>query len=89
MHCFAERINPSQPNHLNPTESPPLLQGHYEAAREKYMEALTTLGYQADLAYNIALCHFKLKQFGPALKFIMEIIEVCTCVRGWECDTIR
>ena len=52
------------------------------------MEALTTLGYQADLAYNIALCHFKLKQFGPALKFIMEIIEVCTCVRGWECDTI-
>ncbi len=34
------------------------------------------LGYQADLAYNIALCHFKLKQFGPALKFIMEIIEV-------------
>lgn len=51
-------------------------QGHYEAAREKYTEALTTLGYHVDLAYNIALCHFKLKQFGPALKFIMEIIEV-------------
>lgn len=45
------------------------------------------LGYQADLAYNIALCHFKLKQFGPALKFIMEIIEVrnTTPGKGMRC----
>jgi tetratricopeptide repeat protein 30 len=59
------------------------VQGHYEMAREKYLEALTMLGYQADLAYNIALCHFRLKQFGPALKFIMEIIEVGGWVGGW------
>jgi len=37
---------------------------------------MNTLGYQADLAYNIALCYFKQKQFGPALKHIAEIIEV-------------
>lgn len=27
------------------------------------------------MAYNIALCHYKLKQYGQALKYIAEIIE--------------
>eukprot|EP00624_Nannochloropsis_granulata_P006958 evm.model.NODE_5589_length_28864_cov_20.848082.6 len=49
--------------------------GNFEDAREKYIDALNTLGYQADLAYNIALCSYKLKQFGPALKYITEIID--------------
>lgn len=31
--------------------------------------------YQPDLAYNIALCHYCQKQYGPALKYIAEIIE--------------
>ena len=29
----------------------------------------------ADLAYNIALCHYSLKQYAAALKYIGEIIE--------------
>lgn len=29
----------------------------------------------SDLAYNIALCHYSLKQYAPALKYIREIIE--------------
>merc|ERR1711939_1237861 len=33
------------------------------------------LGYQADLAYNMALCYYRTKQYGPALKHIAEIIE--------------
>lgn len=37
---------------------------------------MNTLGYQGDLAYNIALCYHKQKQYGPALKHIAEIIEV-------------
>lgn len=32
-----------------------------------------TLGYQADLAYNIALCYFKDKQYVPALKHAGEL----------------
>ena len=36
---------------------------------------MNTLGYQADLACNVALCYYKLKQHGPALKHIAEIIE--------------
>ena len=51
------------------------------------------MGYQPDVAYNVALCHYKvcgfslsyffswcisslkMKQFGPALKYLGEIIE--------------
>jgi len=47
----------------------------FEEAVKLYQEAMNTLGYQADLAYNIALCYYKMKQFGPALKNIAEIIE--------------
>ncbi|CAM9389748.1 unnamed protein product [Sphacelaria rigidula] len=36
---------------------------------------MNTLGYQADLAYNTALCYFKDKQYAPALKHVDEIIE--------------
>lgn len=42
--------------------------------------------------YNVALCHYKLKQYGPSLKHIGEIIErgirehpelSIGCVRHW------
>ncbi|CAB1119336.1 unnamed protein product [Ectocarpus sp. CCAP 1310/34] len=47
----------------------------YEDARQKYADAMHTLGYQADLAYNTALCYFKDKQYVSALKHVDEIIE--------------
>ena len=47
----------------------------YEEANKNFTEAMNTLGYQPDIAYNIALCHYQLKQYGPALKHIAEIIE--------------
>ncbi|CAM9147920.1 unnamed protein product [Choristocarpus tenellus] len=50
-------------------------EGDYEDAHQKYMDAMNTLGYQADLAYNIALCYYKENEFAPALKHIDEIIE--------------
>jgi tetratricopeptide repeat protein 30 len=48
---------------------------NYDEARTKFQEAMNTLGYQADLAYNVALCFYKQKQYGPALKQVAEIIE--------------
>ena len=33
------------------------------------------VGYKADLSYNIALCHYMMKQYAPALKHIADIIE--------------
>ena len=32
-------------------------------------------GYDCELAYNISLCHYKMKQLAPSLKYIAEIIE--------------
>jgi len=47
----------------------------YEEARLKFVEAMNMVGYAADLAYNMALCYYRTKQYGPALKHIAEIIE--------------
>ncbi|KAF5889041.1 tetratricopeptide repeat protein 30A isoform X1 [Clarias magur] len=49
--------------------------GEYEKACSKFTGAMQVLGYQPDLAYNIALCHYSLKQYAAALKYIREIIE--------------
>ena len=47
----------------------------HEEARLKFQEAIQMLGYQPELAYNIALCHYRQRQYGPALKYVAEIIE--------------
>ena len=47
----------------------------FEEAKKKFMEALQMAGYQCDIAYNIALCYYKLKQLAPSLKHIADIIE--------------
>ena len=47
----------------------------YEDAKGKFQEALNSTGYQCDIAYNIALCYYKLKQLAPSLKHIADIIE--------------
>lgn len=47
---------------------------HTEAMKQ-FTDAMNTAGYQSDLAYNIALCYYSMKQYGPALKHIAEIIE--------------
>ncbi|XP_066498448.1 intraflagellar transport protein 70A isoform X3 [Hoplias malabaricus] len=49
--------------------------GEFEKACVKFVAAMQVLGYQPDLAYNIALCHYSLKQYASALKYIGEIIE--------------
>ena len=50
-------------------------EGKFEKARSQYLEAINTMGYQPDLAYNIALSYYREKQYGPALRYIAEIIE--------------
>lgn len=50
-------------------------EGKYEEAKVKFQDAMNSLGYNCELAYNIALCHYKLKQLAPSLKYIAEIIE--------------
>ena len=50
-------------------------EGNYDDARKLFTTALNMSGYQPELAYNIALCYYQVKQYGPALKHIADIIE--------------
>lgn len=50
-------------------------EGNYEASLAKFQEATNALGFKADLTYNIALCFYRMQQYGPSLKSIAEIIE--------------
>jgi len=47
----------------------------YHDAMKQFTDAMNTGGYQSELAYNVALCYYSMKQYGPALKHIAEIIE--------------
>ncbi|XP_065846573.1 intraflagellar transport protein 70A-like isoform X2 [Oscarella lobularis] len=50
-------------------------EGQHEEACSKFTTAMQVLGYQPDLSYNIALCHYQMKQYAAALKHIADIIE--------------
>jgi len=47
----------------------------FSEARDLFQQALNQTGYQCDIAYNIALCYYKMKQLAPSLKHIADIIE--------------
>jgi len=48
---------------------------NHNDAMKQFADAMSTAGYQPDLAYNNSLCYYSMKQYGPALKHIAEIIE--------------
>ena len=45
-------------------------EGKYEEAKEQFVNAMNANGYDCEIAYNIALCHYKQKQLAPSLKYI-------------------
>merc|ERR1719361_722669 len=50
-------------------------EARYEEALVKFNGAQQVVGYDPHLSYNISLCHYRLKDFAPALKHIADIIE--------------
>ena len=50
-------------------------EGRFEEALIKFNASQQIVGYDPHLSYNIALCHYRLKDFAPALKHIADIIE--------------
>ncbi|KAF6017339.1 TTC30B [Bugula neritina] len=50
-------------------------EGRYVEACSKFTAAMQVTGYKPDLAYNIALCHYMMKQYSPALRHIANVIE--------------
>jgi len=47
----------------------------YSEACAKFNTCLQVMGYKADICYCIALCHYSLKEYAAALKYITEVIE--------------
>jgi len=50
-------------------------ENRFDEACNKFRDAMTKTKYQSDLAYNIALCHYRMHRFAPALKYLADIIE--------------
>lgn len=50
-------------------------EGEFQKAQQRFKEAMDALGSQADLSYNTALCCYKQKNYGLALKCITEIVQ--------------
>lgn len=50
-------------------------EGNFKSAHKAYSEALSTLGFQAHINYNMALCCYREKQHGQALQHVAEIID--------------
>lgn len=50
-------------------------EGEFEKAQKRFKDGMDALGNQPDLAYNMALCFYKLKNYGGALKNITEIVQ--------------
>ncbi|KAM3722090.1 Tetratricopeptide repeat protein 30A [Dirofilaria immitis] len=50
-------------------------EGNYEKALERFTIATNLHGYQPNLAYSIALCHYQMHNYTQAIKFIADIID--------------
>ena len=50
-------------------------EGRYDEAIAKFQESMRLVEFQPELAYNIALCSFRLGQYGKAQKLVTEIID--------------
>ncbi|PAA57823.1 hypothetical protein BOX15_Mlig000704g1, partial [Macrostomum lignano] len=50
-------------------------EGKYQEACAKFTKAMQVTSFRPDLAYNMAVCHYQLRQYAQALKLIADIIE--------------
>lgn len=73
--AFLDKCYPDDPDVMTLQGCVAYKEGNYAAALAKFQETINALGYKLDLAYNIAVCYYKMEQYDMALKYISEIIE--------------
>lgn len=49
--------------------------GEYSKSIERFRNATNLHGYQSDLAYSLALCHYQLGEMDQTMRYIGEIVE--------------
>ena len=52
-----------------------LKEGRFEDSRTKFEYSRGISGPNCELLYNLALCHYRLKQYDKCMQYIAEIIE--------------
>ena len=57
--ALLDQCQPDDPDVLVNNAAIAFKEGNFEGARNQYSEAINSMGYQADLAYNIALCYYR------------------------------
>ncbi|GAX75265.1 hypothetical protein CEUSTIGMA_g2710.t1 [Chlamydomonas eustigma] len=70
-----EKCNPDDPDTLVNLGCVMFKEDKYKVASTRFNEALSVIGYQPELQYNIALCYYKTRQYGDSLRYLAEIIE--------------
>lgn len=69
-----EIINDEDPDDLVLASAIAFDQGLYEEALLGYSRALDTAGFRPDLAYNMAICSYKLKDYSRAMEVVTDAI---------------
>lgn len=73
--AFVDRCLPDDPDTLVARGCVAYKEGDFAGASKLFNDAMGQLGYQPDIAYNAAVCAYKMGQFGQALKHVAEIID--------------
>eukprot|EP00611_Tribonema_gayanum_P021738 TRINITY_DN4238_c0_g1_i1.p1 TRINITY_DN4238_c0_g1~~TRINITY_DN4238_c0_g1_i1.p1 ORF type:complete len:650 (-),score=302.97 TRINITY_DN4238_c0_g1_i1:45-1994(-) len=68
-------LDPEDPDVVVNYAATAFKEGKFAEARAQYTDAMNTAGYQPELAYNIALCHYRENAHAAALKGVAEVIE--------------
>eukprot|EP00033_Pygsuia_biforma_P003332 GCRY01003651.1.p1 GENE.GCRY01003651.1~~GCRY01003651.1.p1 ORF type:complete len:680 (+),score=215.12 GCRY01003651.1:245-2284(+) len=50
-------------------------EGKFEEAREKYIYAMNSIGFRADIVYSIGLCSYKMGLYGHSMKMVNQVVE--------------
>nr|CAG4650016.1 EOG090X0302 [Sida crystallina] len=74
---FAEDDLIAAQNAINtcPPQDTDTLEDNFAEALIKFQSAVQSSGFEPQLLYNVALCHYKMKEYAPAIKYIADIIE--------------
>ncbi|GBF97318.1 flagellar associated protein [Raphidocelis subcapitata] len=66
---------PDDPDALANTGCLLYREGEYAAAAKKFDDATHALGRLPQLLYAAAVCHYRLRAYGPALRLVAEIVD--------------
>ncbi|KAG5192117.1 flagellar associated protein [Tribonema minus] len=81
-------LDPEDPDVVVNYAATAFKEGKFAEARAQYTDAMNTAGYQPELAYNIALCHYRENAHAAALKGVAEVSHLVKLARSLQMRTV-